>query len=89
MKPIRVLLADDHTLVRAGIRALLQSFTEIEVVAEAGDGREALRLIKTFQPDVVLMDIAMAGLNGVEATARVAKDFPKIGVIILSMHANE
>ena len=89
MKPTRVLLAEDHTLVRAGIRALLQNLAGIEVVAEASDGREALRLIKTYQPDVVLMDIAMAGLNGLEATARVTKEFPTVRVIILSMHSNE
>jgi len=89
MKPTRVLLAEDHTLVRAGIRALLQNLTGMQVVAEASDGREALRLIKTYQPDVVLMDIAMAGLNGLEATARVTKEFPTVRVIILSMHSNE
>jgi DNA-binding NarL/FixJ family response regulator len=61
----------------------------VQVVAEASDGREALRLVKTYQPDVVLMDIAMAGLNGLEATARVTKEFPAVRVIILSMHSTE
>lgn len=89
MKPIRILLAEDHTIVRAGIRALLQNLDEVHVVAEAGDGREALRLIETHHPDIVLMDIAMAGLNGLEATARIAKEFPNVHVIILSMHASE
>ncbi len=89
MTPIRVLLADDHGLVRAGIRALLQSLSGIEVVAEAEDGREALRLIAAHRPDVVLMDIAMPGLNGLEAAARATKEFPGVRVIILSMHANE
>jgi DNA-binding NarL/FixJ family response regulator len=89
MKPIRMMLAEDHTLVRAGIRALLQNLEEVEVVAEAGDGREALRLVEIHEPDVVLMDIAMAGLNGLEATARISKTFPNVRVIILSMHANE
>src|SRR5713101_976177 len=89
MKPTRVLLVEDHTLVRAGIRALLQNLAGIEVVAEASDGREALRLIKTYQPNVVLMDIAMAGLNGLEATARVTKEIPTVRVVILSMHSNE
>jgi DNA-binding NarL/FixJ family response regulator len=89
MKPIRVLLADDHALVRAGFRALLQSLPEIEVVAEAGDGREALRLIGLHQPDVVLMDIGMPGLNGLEAAARITQESPQIRVIILSMHATE
>ncbi len=89
MKSIRVLLADDHALVRAGIRALLQNIAGIQVVAEADDGQEALRLIKTHQPDVVLMDISMPGLNGLEVAAQVAKDFPTVRVIMLSMHANE
>lgn len=89
MKPIRVLLADDHTLVRAGFGALLQSLPDIQVVAEADDGREALRLIEEHQPDVVLMDIAMPGLNGLEAVARVTEEFPYVRVIILSVHANE
>ncbi len=88
MKPIRVLLADDHTLVRAGIRSLLQDLG-VEVVAEAGDGREALELVEEHQPDVVLMDIAMPGLNGLEAAARIAAELPKVRVIMLSMHANE
>jgi DNA-binding NarL/FixJ family response regulator len=89
MNPIRVLLADDHTLVRAGIRSLLQNIGEVEVVAEADDGREALRLIASLQPDIVLMDIAMPNLNGLEAAARVSKEFPNVRVIILSMYANE
>ena len=89
MKPIRVLLADDHALVRAGFRALLQSLPDMEVVAEAGDGREALRLIGLHQPDVVLMDIGMPGLNGLEAAARIVEESPHIRVIILSMHATE
>jgi DNA-binding NarL/FixJ family response regulator len=89
IKPIRVLLADNHTLVRAGLRALLQNIKGIEVVAEAGDGREALQLIEIHQPDMVLMDIAMPEMNGLEATARLVKEFPLVRVIILSMHANE
>ncbi len=89
MKPTRILLVDDHTLVRAGIHSLLKNIEGIEVVAEAGDGREALSLVRTHRPDVVLMDIAMPGLNGLEATARIAKKFPQVRVIILSMHVNE
>lgn len=89
MSLIRVLLVDNHTLVRAGLRALLQSLDDIEVVAEANDGREALRLVESHQPDVVLMDVAMPEMNGLEATARVVKEFPQVRVIILSMHANE
>jgi DNA-binding NarL/FixJ family response regulator len=86
---IRMLLAEDHTIVRAGIRALLESLEGIEVVAEAGDGREAIRLIEIHAPDIVLMDIGMAGLNGLEATARIAKEFPQVHVVILSMYASE
>jgi DNA-binding NarL/FixJ family response regulator len=87
--PVRVLLADDHVLVRAGIRSLLEKLPWVEVVGEAGDGREALALVKSKQPDVVLMDIAMPGLNGLEASERMAKEFTKVRVIILSMHNNE
>jgi DNA-binding NarL/FixJ family response regulator len=89
MKPIRVLLVDDHDLVRAGIRSLLQNMEGIEVVAEAGDGRDAVRLTKMHHPDIVLIDIATPGLNGLEVTARLAKEFPRVRVIILSMYANE
>jgi DNA-binding NarL/FixJ family response regulator len=88
-KPIRVILADDHTLVRAGIRALLEKLPRVEVVGEASDGREVLNLVKMHRPDVVLMDIAMPGLNGLEAAARMAKEFPDVRVVILSMHHNE
>jgi DNA-binding NarL/FixJ family response regulator len=89
VKSVRVMLADDHTLVRAGIRALLEKLPGVEVVGEAGDGREVLKLIKLHRPDIVLMDIAMPGLNGLEAAARMAKEFPDVRVIILSMHHNE
>jgi DNA-binding NarL/FixJ family response regulator len=89
MKTDRVLLADDHVLVRAGIRSLLEKMSGIEVVAEAGDGYEALELTKKHFPNVVLMDIAIPGLNGLEALARATKEFPAVKVIILSMHANE
>jgi DNA-binding NarL/FixJ family response regulator len=89
IKSIRVMLADDHTLVRAGIRALLEKLPGVEVVGEAGDGREVLKLVKLHRPDVVLMDIAMPGLNGLEAAARMAREFPDVRVIILSMHHNE
>ncbi|PZR75887.1 MAG: DNA-binding response regulator [Chthoniobacterales bacterium] len=89
MKPTRVLLADDHALVRAGIRSLLEKIPSVEVVAEANNGREALELVTSKQPDLVLMDIAMAELGGLEALPRVLKSFPAIKVIILSAHANE
>lgn len=89
MGTIRVLLADDHRLVRAGLRALLQSLAGVQVVAEAGNGYEALQLAEQHQPDIVIMDIGMEGLNGLESAARLAKFTPAPRVIILSMHANE
>lgn len=89
MKTFRVLLADDHSLVRAGIRYLLQSLPDIDVIAEAGDGREALQLIEQLSPDIVLMDIAMPNLNGLEAAVHVSENFPDVRLIILSMHATE
>ena len=89
MEPISILLADDHTLVRAGIRALIEQLPTVKVVGEAMDGREALRMVKERKPDLILMDVAMPGLNGLEATARLSKEFPDVKVIILSMYANE
>ena len=89
IKLIHVILADDHTLVRAGIRALLEKLPGVKVVGEAGDGREVLNLVKAHPPDVVLMDIAMPGLNGLEAAERMARDYPAVRIIMLSMHNNE
>ena len=89
MELISILLVDDHTLVREGIRALLEKFSEVKAVIEAKDGREAVRKVGQEQPDLVLMDIAMPGLNGIEATARITKEFPGVPVIILSMYANQ
>lgn len=89
MKKIRVLLADDHNLVRAGIRALLANVPEIQVVAEAADGRQIRALVLKDKPDVVLMDIAMPELNGLDATAQLLREFPQLRIIILSMHATE
>jgi DNA-binding NarL/FixJ family response regulator len=86
---LRILLADDHTLVRAGIRALLETFPDVMVVAETGDGREAVELAGAKGANIVLMDIAMPGLTGLEAAARIVKEHPQIRVVILSMHANE
>jgi DNA-binding NarL/FixJ family response regulator len=85
---MRILLADDHTLVRAGIRSLLESIEGVEVVAETGDGREALELIGKHRPDVALLDIAMPGLSGLEVAKRIEQASPKTKVIILSMHAD-
>jgi DNA-binding NarL/FixJ family response regulator len=89
MNMTRVLLADDHALVRAGIRALLERIPSIEVVGEAGTGREALELVRSKLPNIVLMDIAMTELGGLEALPRITKDFPSVKVIILSAHASE
>jgi DNA-binding NarL/FixJ family response regulator len=75
--------------VRAGIRALVEKLPNVRVVGEAKDGREAILLVRELEPDLVLMDIAMPGLNGLEATARICKETPKVRVIILSMYANE
>lgn len=89
MKRMRVVLADDHTLVRAGIRALLEAMPEVEVLGDASDGPEAVAQVCELEPDVLLVDIAMPGINGLDAAARVAEQSPAVKVIILSMHANE
>lgn len=86
---IRVLLADDHALVRAGIRSLLSGMAHVQVVGEAASGEEALALAEREQPDVVLMDIAMKGITGLEAAARMKERFPAVRVVILSMHSGE
>jgi DNA-binding NarL/FixJ family response regulator len=88
-KTTRIMLADDHQLVRAGFRALLKQIPAVEVVAEAADGREALDLFKKHRPDVLLIDIAMPKLNGLEAIARITRDYPNAIVIVLSMYANQ
>jgi DNA-binding NarL/FixJ family response regulator len=89
MSCLRVLIVEDHALVRAGMRALLQKIDGIEVVADVGDGWEAVKSVQTAAPDLVLMDIAMPGLNGLDATSRIVKESPTTRVILLSMHANE
>lgn len=86
---IRVLLADDHKLVRAGIRSLLARLPDVEVIAEASDGREAIRFVEKNEPQIVLMDLAMPELNGLEATQHLTRTFPKVRVIILSIYADE
>jgi DNA-binding NarL/FixJ family response regulator len=89
LEKIRIIIADDHAMVRAGIRALLDRQPEMEVLAEASNGREALGLIRHHQPDVVLMDIEMPELNGLEAVRQLANESTKIRPLILSMYADE
>ncbi len=89
MNEIKVLLADDHTLVRAGLRSLIDGFEGFCVVAETGDGREAVHLTRQLQPDIALLDISMPGLNGLDATALIARETPNTRVVILSMHTAE
>lgn len=89
MAALRILLVDDHALVRAGMRSLLQEIADIEVVAEASDGATALAAAERERPDVVLMDIAMKGMNGLEAAARLRERQPDAKIIILSMHTSE
>ncbi len=86
MNKIRVFLADDHLILREGIRSLLQKVRDIEVVGEAGDGVEAVARVEQLLPDVVLMDITMPGLNGLEATQQIKQKNPQVKVLILSMH---
>jgi len=88
-KPLRILLADDHVLVRAGLCELVKLLPNVEVVAQASDGREALQLVKTHNPDIILMDIAMPGMNGLEATVLAKQQFPHVRIIILSEHSSE
>jgi DNA-binding NarL/FixJ family response regulator len=88
MKPIRVLIADDHALVRAGFGAYLQQLSGVQVVGQAEDGREAVRLTRHCRPDIVLMDISMPGMNGLEAVSRLTRCSPGLRVIILSMHTD-
>ena len=89
MNAIRILIADDHTLLRAGIRALLGTFPGVEVVAEAGNGQDALAAAEIHRPDIVLTDIAMPMMNGLELAALLGRDFPGIKTIILSIHSEE
>lgn len=87
--PIRIVVADDHTLLRNGIRAIIEDQPDIQVVGEAEDGREALRLARQLRPNVILMDIAMPLLNGLEATRQIKREHPEINVLVLTMYDHE
>lgn len=89
MAPLRILIADDHTLVRQGLRKILESQSGWVVVGEAGDGREAVQQVLELQPDIVIMDIAMPRLNGVEALQQIERRHPNTRVLVLSMYADE
>ena len=83
---IRILLVDDHKILRDGIRSLLKGYDDMEIVGEAADGRAAIRLVKELSPDVVIMDISMPDLNGIDATRKIIADNPNVRIIALSMH---
>jgi len=89
MKPIRILLADDHTVVRKGLRLLLESVPEFQVIADASSGREAVALAEEHMPDVIVMDVAMPILNGIEAARQITAKLPQTAVVFLSMHSDE
>lgn len=86
---IKVLLADDHTIVRKGLRVLLDDDDAMEVIAEAEDGHQAVDMARELRPDIVVMDISMPGLNGIEATQRITTDLPATRVVVLTMHGNK
>jgi len=86
---IRVLIADDHTIVRSGVRLLLEAETDIEVVGEALDGKEALALVEQLHPNVVLMDISMPGVDGIEATKKIITQWPETRILVLTMHRSD
>jgi DNA-binding NarL/FixJ family response regulator len=89
MRKTRVLLADDHQLMRSGVRLMLEREADLTVVGEAGDGREAVALAKTLKPEVVVMDIGMPNLNGIEAALQMTQHNPELAVVMLSMHSDE
>ena len=89
MRKIRILLADDHQLMRSGIRLMLERESDLSVVGEASDGREAVALAKSLKPDVVVMDIGMANLNGIEAAQQMTQNGPEVAIVMLSMHSDE
>jgi DNA-binding NarL/FixJ family response regulator len=89
MEPIRVLIADDHTLFRTGLHALLNLCTDIQVTGEASSGEEAIAKAEALQPDIILMDIQMPGVNGIEATRRIVRTSPHIGIIVVTMFEDD
>ena len=89
MTKIRILLADDHTVIRLGLKLLLERQADFVVVGEAEDGRKAIQLAESLQPDVIVMDVAMPNLNGIEATRQITTALPKVAVVVLSMHSDE
>jgi DNA-binding NarL/FixJ family response regulator len=89
MDKLRVLLADDHAMIRDGVKALINGETDMEVVGEASDGREAWHKVKSLQPDILILDITMPDLNGVQATERIKRDAPKVKVLILTAHEDK
>jgi two-component system response regulator NreC len=89
MNPIRILLADDHTVMRTGLRLLLERNSGFQVVGEAANGREAIDAAAALNPDVVVMDVAMPILNGIDAVSQISARFPKIASVVLSMHSDE
>ena len=89
MGTLRILLADDHTVVRQGLRKVLEERADWQVVAEAGDGREAVRLAEQHKPDVAVIDVAMPLLNGIETTRQIVRRVPNVRILVLSMHSDE
>ena len=89
MNKIRVLIADDHVIVREGLRALLEAQPDIKVVGEATDGEETVNRTKEIQPDIILMDITMPGMNGLEATRQIKEHYPDVKILVLTMHESD
>ena len=88
-EPIRILIADDHTIVRTGVRMILEAETDFAVVGEALDGQQALEMVESLHPDLVLMDIAMPVMNGLEATRQIKARFPEVNILVLTMHRSD
>jgi two-component system, NarL family, response regulator NreC len=88
-KLIKILLADDHEVVRKGLKALLRAEPDFDILGEAGDGIDTMELVSKLQPDILVLDLMMPGMNGLEVTRRLSKKNPEVGIIILSMHSNE